>query len=165
MERFGRGGRGTGYGRAGRGGSRGRLGGAARRLGLCGGVVVAAVLAAGLALASASRPAAAATPGRDRFAADLESLTKQQLVPNKEIPERDKPRTAQCLAKAIAADIPEADAAKLSDMFNRRAAIDKALELKWLTIGKKEAPARYQQVINAVQKLCPDLEPYVEPMF
>jgi len=137
-----------------------------RRFGLGTGYVAAVLgLVLALALDGASRPAAAATPGRDRFTADLETLTKQQLAPNKEIPDRDKPRTAQCLAKAIAADIPEADAAKLSDMFNRRAAIDKALELKWLTIGKKEAPARYQQVINAVQKMCPDLAPYVEPMF
>jgi len=137
-----------------------------RRFGLGTGYVAAVLgLVLPLALDGASGPAAAATPGRDRFTADLETLTKQQLAPNKEIPDRDKPRTAQCLAQAIAADIPEADAAKLSDMFNRRAAIDKALELKWLTIGKKEAPARYQQVINAVQKMCPDLAPYVEPMF
>jgi hypothetical protein len=118
-----------------------------------------------LVLIGTSTPLAAATSGRDRLAADLETLTKQQLASNKEIPDRDKPRTAQCLAKAIATDIPDADAAKLSDMFNRRAAFDKALEVKWLTIGKTEAPARYQQVINAVQKLCPDLQPYVEPMF
>jgi hypothetical protein len=129
------------------------------------GAIVAAVLGMALVPGAGTTPLAAATSGRDRLAADLETLTKQQLAPNKEIPDRDKPRTAQCLAKAIAADVPDADAGKLSDMFNRRLAFDKALEVKWLTIGKKEAPARYQQVINAVQKLCPDLEPYVEPMF
>jgi len=118
-----------------------------------------------LAAVAAAGSATAATSGRDRLAADLEILTKQQLTSNKEIPDRDKPRTAQCLAKAIVADVPDADAAKLSDMFNRRAKFDPVLEKKWLTIGRKDAPARYQQVINAVQKLCPDLEPYVEPMF
>lgn len=126
-------------------------------------LVLALVL--GGVLAGAAGPAWAASSGRDRLAVDLEILTKQQMATNKVIPERDKPRTAQCLARAIVADIPDADAGKLSDMFNRRAPFDKALEVKWLTIGKKEAPARYQQVINAVQKNCPDLEPYVEPMF
>ena len=129
------------------------------------GLGVAMILGAVLAAIGGVHPLAAADAGRDRLAADLETLTKQQMASNKTIPDRDKPRTAQCLAKAIAADIPDADAGKLSDMFNRRAPIDKALELKWLTIGKKEAPARYQQVINAVQKMCPDLAPYVEPMF
>ncbi|HVT51005.1 MAG TPA: hypothetical protein VHE77_05530 [Dongiaceae bacterium] len=138
--------------------------GAARGLGaaVAQGVVLGVVLAAGAAPWSA---ALAVTSGKDRLAADLETLTKQQLASNTVIPDRDKPRTAQCLAKAIAADVPDADAGKLSDMFNRRAPFDKALEVKWLTIGKKDAPARYQQVINAVQKMCPDLEPYVEPMF
>jgi len=127
-----------------------------------------AAWAVGVAIAlgmAAAVPAGAVTSGRDRLAADLEILTKQQLTTNKEIPDRDKPRTAQCLAKSIATDIPDADAAKLSDMFNRRTAFDKALEVKWLTVGRKDAPARFQQVINAVQKLCPDLKPYIEPMF
>jgi hypothetical protein len=123
--------------------------------------ILAAIVAAGIAVP----PLAAATSGRDRLAVDLETLTKQQIAGNKVIPDSDKPRTAQCLAKAITTDIPDADAGKLSDMFNRRLAFDKALEVKWLTIGHQEAPARYQQVINAVQKLCPDLAPYVEPMF
>ena len=122
------------------------------------------LLAAAL-VSAAVLPAAAVTSGRDRLAADLTILTTKQLAGNKAVPDRDKPRTAQCLAKSIAADIPDADAGKLSDMFNRRAAFDKALEVKWLTIGKKDAPARYQQVINAVHKACPDLEPYIEPMF
>jgi len=118
-----------------------------------------------IGLLGVAATAGAATSGRDRLAADLETLTRQQLATNKNVPERDKPRTAKCLAQAIVADVPDADAAKLSDMFNRRAAFDQALERKWLTIAKKAAPARYQQVINAVQKLCPDIEPYVEPMF
>jgi hypothetical protein len=125
----------------------------------------AAILGAVLAMVGGVQPLAAATSGRDRLAADLETLTKQQLEPNKEIPDRDKPRTAQCLAKAIVADIPEADAAKLVEIFEGRAAPDKALDRKWLTIGKTEAPARYQQVINVVHKMCPDLEPYIAPMF
>jgi hypothetical protein len=129
------------------------------------GLGVAVALGVVVAAGGGSLPAAAANGGRDRLAADLENLTKQQLSSNTTIPDRDKPRTAQCLAKAIAADIPDEDAGKLSDMFNRRAAFDAALEKQWLTIGKNEAPARYQQVINAVQKMCPDLEPYVEPMF
>ena len=129
----------------------------------------AAVMAVAMALAAAGTAgigsAGAATSGRDRLAADLQTLTLKQITPNKEIPDRDKPRTAQCLAKAIVADVPDADAAKLSDMFENRAALDKALERQWLTIAKKDAPARYQQVINAVQKLRPDLGPYIEPMF
>ncbi len=124
-------------------------------------VALGVVLVAGGAL----QPLAAASNGKDRLEADLETLTKQQLANNKEIPDRDKPRTAQCLAKAMVVDVPDGDAGKLSDMFNRRLPVDQALLKKWLTIGKKDAPARYQQVINAVQKMCPDLEPYVEPMF
>jgi hypothetical protein len=132
------------------------------------GAILGVALALGgvaLALGGGAGPVAAATSGRDRLTADLESLTKQQLEPNKEMPDRDKPRTAQCLAKAIVADIPEPDAAKLVEIFEGRAAPDKALDRKWLTIGKTEAPARYQQVINAVHKMCPDLQPYIEPMF
>ncbi len=127
----------------------------------------AAAVAMAMALAATGSigTAWAASSGRDRLAADLETLTQQQLANSKTVPERDKPRTAKCLAQAIVADVPDADAAKLSDMFNRRVAFDQALERKWLTIGKKDAPARYQQVISAVQKLCPDIEPYVEPMF
>jgi hypothetical protein len=110
----------------------------------------------------------AASNGRDRLAADLAILTAAQFKDNKQVPERDKPRTAKCLASAIAADIPEADAARLSDIFEQRAAGDtdaaRALEKQWLTIGKKDAPARYTQVMAQVQKLCADLGPYIAPV-
>jgi hypothetical protein len=86
------------------------------------------------------------------------------MASNKTIPDRDKPRTAQCLAKAIVADIPEADAAKLADILDRRAPNDPALQKKWFTISKTEAPQRNAQVLQAVDKLCPDIGPYARRM-
>ena len=108
--------------------------------------------------------AQAGPSGKDRFTADLGIITTAQFKNNKDVPERDKPRTAKCLAQAIAADIPEADAARLSDIFEQRAPADKALETKWLTISKKDSPARYSQVMAQINKLCPDVGPYVEPV-
>jgi hypothetical protein len=109
--------------------------------------------------------AQAGTPGRDQLTMDFTAWLAPVIANNKNIPANDKPRTTKCLAQALVADIPEPDAQKLSDIFEKRAAPDNALKVKWLTIGKKAAPARYQQVINAMQKTCPDLVPYVEPMF
>jgi len=132
---------------------------------------LAALLGAGLVLAAllgtallGAGPAAAEPSGKERFTADMGIITTAQFKNNKDVPERDKARTAKCLAQAIAADVPEADAAKLSDIFEQRAPADKALETKWLTISKKDSPARYSQVMAQINKLCPDVGPYVAPV-
>jgi hypothetical protein len=120
-------------------------------------VVAAAVIAAG--------PAAAETKAKERLAADLELLTAGQMEDNAIVPKGDRKRTAKCLAQALATDIPEEDAARLSDIFEGRVSkSDPALQKKWLTIDAKSAPARNAQVLQAVDKLCPDLAPYVKQM-
>ena len=129
------------------------------------------------ALLAASALALAATPGlfaataaaeskaKERLAGDFELLTTGQLHDSKIVPERDRKRTAKCLAKALVADIPEEDAARLSDIFEGRTTKgDPALQKKWLTIDAKTAPARNAQVLANVDKLCPDLGPYVKQM-
>ena len=81
------------------------------------------------------------------------------------VPTHDRKRTAKCLAQALVADIPEEDAARLSDIFEGRVTKgDPALQKKWLTIDAKSAPARNAQVLGQVDKLCPDLGPYVKQM-
>lgn len=123
--------------------------------------------ALGLALAVGAgglSEVAAVGRGQARLAADLETPIVLQLKGGKLVPANDQARTAKCLAQAIVADIPDADAARLSDMLNDRAKLDQALERKWMAISEKDAPARYNQVMAYVQKTCPDLGPYVRGM-
>ena len=137
-----------------------------------------AVLGLGLAvgLAGAGAPAFLVTPApwvtpawaeskaKERLAADFELITAGQMENSPIVPKQDRKRTAKCLAQALVQDIPEMDAARLSDIFEGRAKSDPALQKKWLTIDAKKAPARNAQVLQAVDKLCPDLGPYVKQM-
>ena len=109
-------------------------------------------------------PAWAESKAKERLAADFELLTMGQMQASPIVPERDRKRTAKCLAQALVQDIPEMDAARLSDIFEGRAKSDPALQAKWLTIDAKKAPARNAQVLQAIDKLCPDLGPYVKQM-
>ncbi len=131
-------------------------------------VVAALVLAAGALLVGAglagwSGPALAIT-GQERLAGRLVLMTTEQVEASGIVPKLDKKRTAKCLAQAIVADIPEADAAKLADILDRRAPNDPPLQKKWFTISKKEAPARNAQVLKAVDQICPDIGPYAKQM-
>ncbi len=124
-------------------------------------VVAAAVIATGLT----AGPAAAETKAKERLAGDLELLTAGQMEDNAIVPKVDRKRTAKCLAQALVTDIPEEDAARLSDIFEGRVSkSDPALQKKWLSIDAKTAPARNTQVLQAVDKLCPDLGPYIKQM-
>ena len=125
---------------------------------------IAAALVAALALTGMVAPASAESKAKERLAADFELLTTGQMQGSQIVPERDRKRTAKCLARALAADIPEEDAARLSDIFEGRVKPDPALQKKWLTIDAKSAPARNSQVLQQVDKLCPDLGPYVKQM-
>ncbi|HEY4165001.1 MAG TPA: hypothetical protein VGM59_18185 [Dongiaceae bacterium] len=116
---------------------------------------------AALALLAAQPPAMAAN-GKTRLASDLELSTVGFFQAQDLIPKNDKPRTAKCLAQAMVMDIPEPDAAKLADVYEKRAKADNALAQKWLTVTKKDAPARNAQVMTQVKKICPDLGPYLE---
>src|SRR4051794_21822570 len=100
----------------------------------------------------------AATPGllassawaeskaKERLAANFELLTAGQLHDSKLVPQHDRKRTAKCLAQALVADIPEEEAARLSDIFEGRTSkSDPALQKKWLTIDAKSVPARNAQ--------------------
>jgi hypothetical protein len=118
------------------------------------------MLLAGL---QASAPALAVS-GKERLAGRLVLVTIEQAEATELIPKHDKKRTAECLAKAIVADIPEADAAKLADILDRRVPNDPALQKKWFTIAKTDAPARNAQVLKAVDQLCPDIGPYARRM-
>ena len=120
-------------------------------------VVAAAVIGVG--------PAAAKTAAKERLAADLELLTAGQMEDSAIVPKVDRKRTAKCLAQALVTDIPEEDAARLSDIFEGRISkSDPVLQKKWLAISAKDAPARNAQVLGQVDKLCPDLAPYIKQM-
>jgi hypothetical protein len=138
-----------------------RLSGMKRRTGWA-----AALGAVGFAAAVvAAGPVAAESKAKERLAADLELLTTGQMEDSPIVPKGDRKRTAKCLSQALVADIPEEDAARLSDIFEGRVSkSDPALQKKWLTISAKDAPARNAQVLQAVDKLCPDLGPYVKQM-
>jgi hypothetical protein len=105
---------------------------------------------------------AQAVDGKTRLASDLELSTVGFFQAQDLIPKNDKPRTAKCLAQAMVLEIPETDAAKLADVYEKRAKPDNALAQKWLTVTKKDAPARNAQVMGQVKKICPDLGPYLE---
>ena len=120
-------------------------------------------LAAALLQPALSGPAFAAD-GKARLASRVELMTIQQAQASALVPAHDKKRTAKCLAQAIVADIPEADATKLADILERRAPNDPALQKKWFTISKTDAPARNAQVLQAVDKICPDIGPYAKQM-
>jgi hypothetical protein len=126
-------------------------------------VAVMVAATAAVAVMAGSAPAFAVS-GKERLAGRVELMTIQQAQATELVPKQDKKRTAKCLAKAIVADIPEADAAKLADILDRRAPNDPALQKKWFTISKTEAPQRNAQVLQAVDKLCPDIGPYARRM-
>jgi hypothetical protein len=131
------------------------------------GMAAAVIAAAGLAAGLAIGPAAAETTSKakERLAADLELLTAGQMEDSPIVPKGDRKRTAKCLSQALVVDIPEPDAARLSDIFEGRVSkSDPALQKKWLTISAQDAPARNAQVLQAVNKLCPDLGPYIKQM-
>jgi hypothetical protein len=125
--------------------------------------MLAVVLARSGLTGSAPALAQGGTP-QEHLAANFEILVIGQVKATKVIPERDQRRTADCLSKALAADVPDADATKLSAIFEGRAPKDPALQKKWLTITKKDAPARNAQVLARVDKMCADLGPYVRGM-
>jgi len=119
----------------------------------------------GIALWGSAAPigtAWAESKAKERLAGDLTLLTFQQVQASKLVPERDQKRVAKCLAQAIVADITEEDAARLSDIFEGRVKTDPALQKKWFTISKQDAPDRNKQVMQQVQKLCPDVGPYAK---
>jgi hypothetical protein len=130
--------------------------------GMAAAVIAAAALAAGLTIG----PAAAETSkAKERLAGDLELLTAGQMEDSAIVPKGDRKRTAKCLSQALVVDIPEPEAARLSDIFEGRVSkSDPALQKKWLTISAQDAPARNAQVLQAVDKLCPDLGPYIKQM-
>jgi hypothetical protein len=138
-----------------------------RRTGLAA-ALGAAMVAAAVMITTAvigAGPAAAKTAAKERLAADLELLTAGQMEDSAIVPKVDRKRTAKCLAQALVTDIPEEDAARLSDIFEGRISkSDPALQKKWLAISAKDAPARNAQVLQAVDKLCPDLAPYIKQM-
>ena len=141
----------------------GMAGGVATRGAKWPGVSTWGAMLAGLGLGAAACSGAAwAISGKERLAGDLVLLTTRQVQNADVVPKHDKKRTAKCLAQAIVADIPEEDAAKLADIFERRTSNDLALQKKWFTISKKDAPARNAQVMQAVDKLCPDIGPYAK---
>ena len=147
--------------------TRARRIGVARRVGVTLGAawLAAAWFAAAWLAAGGAGPASAESRAKERLAADLELLTAGQMEDSPIVPKGDRKRTAKCLAQALVADIPEAEAARLSDIFEGRVSkSDPALQKKWLTIDAKTAPARNAQVLQAVDKLCPDLGPYVKQM-
>jgi len=125
---------------------------------------MAAAAAAGLAAMLVAGAPAFAVSGKDRLAGRVELMTIQQAQASELVPKQDKKRTAKCLAKAIVADIPEADATKLADILDRKAPNDPALQKKWFTITKTDAPQRNAQVLKAVDKICPDIGPYARQM-
>jgi hypothetical protein len=132
-----------------------------RSVGLAARLVAAAVIATGLTMG----PVAAKTAAKERLAGDLELITAGQMEDSPIVPKHDRKRTAKCLAEALVADIPEEDAARLSDIFEGRVSkSDPVLQKKWLTIDAKTAPARNAQVLQAVDKMCPDLGPYVKQL-
>jgi len=114
-------------------------------------------------LAPAMIAPAWATTAKERLAADLE-ISIGAFLKTSQIPERDRDRTQKCLGEAVVADIPVEDAALLSDIFEQRAPANDALAKKWITIGRTSAPARNAQVMAQLQKNCPDLAPYLEPL-
>jgi hypothetical protein len=128
------------------------------------GAAAAALAATLLAAVSMAGPAEAESTPQDRLAANFEIMIIGSVKANKLIPEQDKRRTADCLAKALAADVPDAEAEKLSAIAEGRAKNDPALQKKWLTISQKEAPARNAQVMGRINKMCADIGPYVKGM-
>jgi hypothetical protein len=75
----------------------------------------------------------------------------------KVLPAPDRPRGLACIAKALAADIPEADAARLADMLEQKTPPDADLVRRWLITEKTENPTRHAEVAARTAELCPDL--------
>jgi len=128
------------------------------------GVMMAAAAMAGLVAVPLGGAPAFAVSGKERLAGRVELMTIQQAQATELVPKHDKKRTAKCLAKAIVEDINRMSATKLADILDRKAPNDPALQKKWFTISKTEAPQRNAQVLKAVDKLCPDIGPYARQM-
>jgi hypothetical protein len=60
----------------------------------------------------------------------------------------------ECGMKAVLADIPEGEVARLIEMMEGRAPTDPALA-KWFQLDKTENPARHDQVSMRAKTICP----------
>lgn len=98
-----------------------------------------------------------ASPGKARFMQlaqekfDEDHAALFQTMKPK--PEDEQP-VFECGMKAILADMPDADAAKVADMIEGKIEED-AEVLKWFAFDKAKNPERRQQVMARAHQICP----------
>ncbi len=66
----------------------------------------------------------------------------------------DRQGVFECGMKAVLADIPEGEVARLIEMMEGRAPTDPALA-KWFQLSAAENPARHAQVSDRAKAICP----------
>jgi hypothetical protein len=85
---------------------------------------------------------------------------KLKLTPVIQTPPTDKlrdDRATRCFANAVVADIPEAQAGEIADMFQLKRTLDPALTDKWLTFNTTLDPRRHDQITAREHRFCPDI--------
>ena len=108
-----------------------------------------------VAAAGSSAPAQA-EDGKARL--DAIFTEKLAAYPGIEVlPAADRARGLGCVVDAFLADIPEKEAGRLADMFEKKIPAEKALLVRWLITEKGDNPARHQQVKTRIEENCPDL--------
>jgi hypothetical protein len=73
------------------------------------------------------------------------------------IPEADRPRAVHCVLDAMLADMSNAQAKRLADMFEQKIPPEEALILYWMAPRDSGNAERAAQIESRAQQICPDL--------
>ena len=73
------------------------------------------------------------------------------------IAEADRPRALHCVLDAMLADMSNAQAKRLADMFERKIPPEENFVLYWIAPGDTGNAERAAQIESRAQEICPDL--------
>lgn len=73
------------------------------------------------------------------------------------IPEADRPRAVHCILDAMLADMSNAQARRLADMFEQKTPPEEDFVLYWIAPRDSGNAERTAQIESRAQQICPDL--------
>ena len=89
----------------------------------------------------------------DKFEREGANLFKE----DSRIPEADRPRAVHCVLDAMLADMSNAQAKRLADMFEQKIPPEEDFVLYWIAPGNSGNAERVAQIESRAQQICPDL--------
>ena len=117
-----------------------------------------AMLAAAMALAGC---ATGGSSGKERLKALLVAKFEREgaelFNADSRLPEADRPRALHCVLDAMLADMSNAQAKRLADMFEQKIPPEEDFVLYWIAPRDSGNAERAAQIESRAQQICPDL--------